>query len=109
MHNLSAAFSLGSTELKKSTKIDYPVIMDGPNNSVDKDAPRLIPTDQNGIIIHGSDPQDTLKTRWSYHFLVRRTSKVPDGLAEYYKVPSIVWIEIGPGNPWTNPTACSAG
>jgi hypothetical protein len=109
MYNLSATFSLGSTELKKSTKIDYPVFMDGPNNTVDMDAPRLVPTDQSGIIIHGSDPQDTLKTNWGYYFVVRRTSKVPDGLAEYYKVPSLVWIEIGAGNPWLDRPSCSAG
>lgn len=108
-YNLSATFSLKSAELTKSTKIDYPVITGGPNNSVDMDAPRLIPSDQNGIIIHGGDPQDILRSSWGYYFLIRRTSKVPDGLAEYYKVPSIVWIEVGPGNPWTNPTACSAG
>ncbi|WP_316196114.1 hypothetical protein [Bradyrhizobium sp. SZCCHNRI3052] len=85
------------------------MFLDGPNNAVDIDAPRLAASDKNGVIIHGGDPQETFRTGWINYFVVRHTSKVPEGLAEYYKVPSIVWIEIGPGDPWTRPFSCSAG
>jgi hypothetical protein len=110
--NLFATVQIGLMEQKKldpNNFADSGIWFDGPNNTSDLDAPRLNPTDQNGIIIHGNDPQDILRMRLSGHFVVRRTSKVPEGLAEYYKVPSIVWIEIGPGSPWANPTSCSAG
>ncbi|MBR0848730.1 hypothetical protein JQ543_13330 [Bradyrhizobium diazoefficiens] len=107
--NLLGTFEIGTRNVLDLRPEGGKILIDGPNNSLDMDAPRLPSSDQNGIIVHGEDPEETLKINWSNYFVVRRTSKVPEGLAAYYKVPSIVWIEIGPGSPWVNPTSCSAG
>jgi hypothetical protein len=41
-------------------------------------------------------------------FYYAPTPKTTDGLASYYKLDNVLWIEIGPGSPWKpDPTICS--
>jgi hypothetical protein len=110
--NLVGTLSVGSAEAWKpqpSPNNTQMIFVETPDISISLDAPHLVPSDQRGITVHGVDPQETLRSGWSSHFVVRYTSKVPEGLAEYYKVPSIVWIDIGPGSPWADPASCLAG
>ena len=106
--NLFATLSFGGSEQRGLDRNTGRAIFGLPNKAIDLDAPSLTLTDQRGIIIHGNDPEDALRLTWNNMFVVRHTSTVPDGLAEYYKVLSIVWIEIGPGSPWANPALCPA-
>ena len=103
MKNLSATFAIDVKSMFGGGPSNVGTLLSGgPNYEVELDAPRITKSDQRGITIHGDDPGDTLRISYGNNFVVRHTSKVPDGLAEYYKVPSVVWIDIGPGDPWTN-------
>jgi hypothetical protein len=78
-----------------------------PNYDVDIDAPRLIDSGYSGIVIHGhNDAHDLIDNLLRDCFSMHKTTKTIDGLAQYYKVNNVVWMEIGKGSPWKSPAAC---
>jgi hypothetical protein len=83
-------------------------LLQPPNYQRDIDAPRLVATDLSGIVLHG-DAAGLAIVRLFFErcFFTRLTSKVPEGLADFYKVRSVVWVEIGKGLPWQHPTLCA--
>jgi hypothetical protein len=86
-------------------------ILSPPDYQHDIDAPKLPESDMNGIIIHGveqvSDGTDKyMNDRFENIFscfFVRFTRTTVEGLSTFYKVPKILWIEIGKGSPWRAP------
>jgi hypothetical protein len=77
------------------------IIVDLPRTDIDLDAPKIPFSDRPGIIIHGDTAaKSDLMLFFDRCFAARQTSQMVPGLAEYYKVPKLIWIEIGPGNPW---------
>jgi hypothetical protein len=77
-------------------------ILRPPNYDVDIDAPRLPESEYSGIIIHSPIDYQEIQNVFSC-FTIRKASKNVEGLANFYKVPSILWIEIGKGSPWRPP------
>jgi hypothetical protein len=76
-------------------------ILQPPNYDVHIDAPQLIDSGYSGLIIHGlSDAQELIDNFFRDCFATRQATKTIDGLAQYYKVNNVVWIEIGKGSPW---------
>jgi hypothetical protein len=68
---------------------------------VDLDAPKVVMTTHNGITLHGDDPPPNhFQIGFGQHFVLRKTSQVPSGLAEHYKVPKLIWIDIVPITEW---------
>jgi hypothetical protein len=82
--------------------------MEAPNRQQNLDAPILQSSERSGIVLHADEQtQRTMKTFLERCFTVQYTTRIPDGLASYYKVPSIAWIEIGKGNPWPGTSVCT--
>jgi hypothetical protein len=73
-----------------------------PNYDVDIDAPRLPESEYSGIIVHSPTEYQAIQNVFSC-FIIRKASKNVEGLTNFYKVPSILWIEIGKGSPWRPP------
>jgi hypothetical protein len=107
--NLSNIFQVGMREVSDKLKPGQPWLLQPPDYSVDIDAPRLPSSGYSGVVIHGSgDGQSELRAFLDRCFITRQTPKTTDGLASYYKLDNVLWIEIGPGSPWKpDPTICS--
>jgi hypothetical protein len=106
--NLAGVFQIGARDPGFRQPIPgRNVMIDPPNYAVDLDAPRLPESKDSGITVNGHDPNGNLLLMFQRCFVVHKRTKIPDGLAEYYKVPALIWIEIGPGNPWRDYTSCS--
>lgn len=84
------------------------IFISPPNYEVELDAPKLIGTSQRGITFHGEDapPGHFMIGFGQQTFVVRKTSQIPEGLAQFYKAPNVIWIDIGPGSPWVDPSSC---
>jgi hypothetical protein len=87
-------------------------IMDAPDNSADRDAPKFPPPPSSpGIVVHGDNIFNTaLNASLMPCFVVGRTDQEIDGLSEWFnrrlseperkENRKITWIEIGHGSPW---------
>lgn len=84
-----------------------------PPDPRDIDAPKFAETGGAGIVLHGDNQlNDRLFYELGRCFNVRKTTRAPDGLQQWYanKIPSdytVDWVEIGPGTPWREPFPCS--
>ena len=78
----------------------------GPETGRNLDRPPVQGSTISGLTIHGVDViplADALRI-W---FEVHSTSKIPESLSGYRSPDTkhLIWIEIGPGSPWKEPTA----
>lgn len=105
-----AELLLGMLQLARRDKI---ASLDVPNGN-DLDAPKLIPTNVSGIVLHGGNAFNRrLEQLLGECFLVRQTDVVPDTLHDWAPKKGLpadrwtpVWIEIGKGSPYKSPYPC---
>jgi hypothetical protein len=107
--NLSNIFQVGMREVSDKLRPGQQWLLQSPDYGVDIDAPRLPSSGYSGMVIHGSgDGQSELKAFLERCFVTRQTPKTTEGLANYYKLDNVFWIEIGSGSPWKpDATVCS--
>lgn len=106
--NIMQLFSMAMTRIPNFVDGNKRLIIRLPNYETDLDAPKLTFSDQSGIILHGEDaPPNHFLHGFGHPFIFRRTAQIPAGLPEYYGLKKLIWLEIGPGNPWKDPRVCA--
>jgi hypothetical protein len=105
--NLDSILGVGQREVRENLPSGRALLVQEPNYETDIDAPRLIESGYSGIIIHGNSVAlEEIDNLLRDCFITRQTKKTVEGLAEYYKAKNLIWIEIGKGSPWKNPSSC---
>ena len=106
LQDLGTIFGIGMREVDKQLTPGKSPLLSRPNYQRDIDAPRLVDTELSGIVIHG-EGSEQLRNFFERCFVTRYSSKIPDGLADFYKFHRVIWIEIGTGSPWKAPMQCA--